>query len=329
MSLNVLFVGGTGQISLPVVREAVAAGHQVSVFNRGRTTAELPNGVTRIVGDMGEAASYGGLAKTRWDVVCQFMVFRPEQMERDIATFAGNAGQYIFISSASVYQKPARHYVITEKTPLTNPYWEYSRNKIACERLLREQTALPYTIVRPSHTTRTRLPTVLGEGDVVAHRMLRGRPIIVPGDGTSLWTLTRSADSAVPFVRLLGNGQALGEDFHITADRAHTWDQIYEGVAAILGARAEIVHVPSDTLIRYKPDWQGGLHGDRSWSALFDNSKIKGLVGPFTCAESLDAILAEPVAHCKERLRATGAETGELDPLMDRIVAEQSALGRG
>ena len=184
---------------------------------------------------------------------------RPSRWRGTSRRSPARTGQYIFISSASVYEKPARHYVITEKTPTVNPYWEYSQRKIACEALLKAQTALPWTIVRPSHTVRTGLPTMLNEGDIVGHRMLAGRPVIVTGDGTSPWTLTRSADFAVPFVGLFGKPGALGEDFHITSDRGYTWDAIYTAIARGLGVKAEIVHVPTDTLVRYHPAWEGPL----------------------------------------------------------------------
>jgi nucleoside-diphosphate-sugar epimerase len=328
MALKVLFIGGTGQISLTAVGEAVAAGHEVSIFNRGQTAEEVPKGVAVIHGDMADDAAYRRLADGKFDVICQFLVFTPAEMRRDITHFAGKTGQYIFISSASAYQKPVRHYLITEKTPLENPYWEYSRNKASCEKLLREQAGLPFTTVRPSHTVRTRLPTSIGGPEVVGSRMLRGLPVIVAGDGMALWTLTRARDFSVPFVRLFGKKAAIGDDFHITADRGHNWDAIYAAIAAGLGVKAEIVHVPSDTLIRYRPDWEGGLLGDKAWSVLFDNSKVKRVAGAFTCAEDLETILEEPIAHFKANVRAIGPQPQELDPLFDRIAAEQSALGR-
>ncbi len=326
MALSVLFIGGTGQISVPCVHQALAAGHKVTVLNRGRTGIALPAGVTSIVGDMDEEDPYARLGDGSFDVVCQFRAYTPDQVERDIATFAGRTGQYIFISSASAYQKPARHYIITERTPLENPYWEYSRNKIACETMLREQSALPWTIVRPSHTVRTRLPMAFGDGDAVARRLLRGQPVLIHGDGLTLWTLTRSADFAVPFVRLFGNDGALGQDFQITSDRGFTWDEITHAAAAGLEVEAHIVHVPTDTLVRYNPEWEGPLVGDKSWCALFDNSKVKRVAGSFRCSEDLDEILAEPIAAFKAR-NPTAGQTDALDPLMDRIAAEQSALG--
>ena len=237
MALDVLFIGGTGQISLPCVELAVKAGHKVSVFNRGIRDEKLPRKVKVIAGDMKDEKAYGRLGRTRWDVVCQFMVFSPEQMQLDIDTFTGSVGQYVFISSASVYEKPARHYVITEKTPAVNSDWPYSQDKIACEELLRKQKKLPWTIVRPSHTVRSGLPTMMNEGDMVARRMLAGKPVIICGDGTNPWTLTRSEDLAVPFTNLLGNSKALGEVFHITGDKGFTWNNIYHAIAKGLASR--------------------------------------------------------------------------------------------
>lgn len=323
---SVLFVGGTGQISLPCVEYAVAEGHKVAVFNRGQRDAALPAGVESIVGDMKDPASYAELGKRKFDVVAQFMVFTPEQMAQDIATFAGNAGQYIFISSASVYEKPARHYIITEKTPAVNPYWAYSQAKIACEEMLKA-SSLTWTNVRPSHTVRTGLPTMMGEGDIVIRRMQQGKPVIVAGDGTTPWTLTRSRDFAVPFVNLFGKQAALGEDFHITSDRAYSWDQIYAAIGRGVGLEPNIVHVPSDTLVRYNKAWEGPLIGDKSWSALFDNSKVKRVAGDFTCSEDLDEVLEDSIGFLKERLAANAPVNMELDPLFDRITSEQAGLG--
>ena len=323
---SVLFVGGTGQISLPCVEKAVAAGHDVSVFNRGQRDAALPAGVTSIVGDMKDPASYRQLRDKKFDVVAQFMVFTPEQMQQDIETFAGHAGQYVFISSASVYDK-SNHYVVKEGvTPVHNPYWAYSQAKIACEKLLEGSANLPWTIVRPSHTVRTGLPTLVGEGDVIPRRMLQGKPVFVAGDGTAPWTLTRSVDFATPFVGLFGKPKAIGEDFHITGDMAWTWTQIYKAIAKAIGAEANIVCVPSDTLVRYRPDWVGPLWGDKSLASLFDNSKVKAVAGDFTCSEDLDEVLAEPIQHLKERL-AQPEQPSELTPLLDRITADQLALG--
>ena len=175
---------------------------------------------------------------------------------------------------------------------------------------------------------RTGLPTMMNEGDLIGHRMLAGRPVLVAGDGTTPWTLTRSADFAIPFIGLFGKPDSLGETFHITSDRAYTWDSIYSTIAAGLGVEARIVHVPTDTLSRYHPAWEGPLMGDKTWAALFDNSKVKRVAGDFTCAEDLGEVLAESIAHFKARLGADGTPAeGDLDALMDRIAADQTALG--
>ncbi|ULR45492.1 SDR family oxidoreductase [Rhizobium sp. K102] len=326
MALKVLFIGGTGQISYPCVERALAAGHNVSVYNRGLRDAALPAGVTSIVGELGSSA-YADHARAGYDVVCQFIAFTPDQVARDIEVFSGNCDQYIFISSASVYEKPPRHYVITEETPAINPYWPYSQAKIACEELLKTSGNLAWTIVRPSHTVRTGLPIMMADSDIMARRMLDGEPIIVAGDGHTPWTLTRSVDFAVPFVGLFGKQAALNEIFHITSDRAHIWDDIQKTIARLLGVEAKIVHVPTDTLIRYNEEWVGPLLGDKAWTAIFDNAKVKRVAGDFTCAESLDEILADSIMHLKQRLAKNRPPKGELDALIDRICAEQGALG--
>ena len=326
MPLKVLFIGGTGNISLPCVEAAARAGHRATVFNRGASEAPPPPGVASVVGDMKNDAAYSRLGKAGFDVVCQFILFNPEQMARDIETFSG-VGQYIFISSASTYEKPPRHPVITEKTPTVNPYWTYSQNKIACEAMLKSAKGISWTIVRPSHTVRTILPTMFNEGDIVAHRMLEGRPVLVCGDGSTPWTLTRCEDFAPPFVGLFGKSAALGQDFHITSDYAYTWDDIYRTMAAGLGVEADIAHVPTDTLVRYHPEWEGPLRGDKTWAALFDNAKVKRVAGDFAAASKLGDVLANPVAHFKARRQVGNRKTGDLDDLIDRIAREQRSLG--
>lgn len=325
--MDILFIGGTGQISLPCVERALAAGHSVSVFNRGQRHEQLPEGVHSMVGDMKDPASYRQLGERKWDVVAQFMVFTPEQMQQDVELFTGKVGQYIFISSASVYQKNPYAYVTTEQTPAVNPYWPYSQAKIACEELMKG-SRLPWTNIRPSHTTRSGLPTMLNEGDAVGYRMLAHKPVLVAGDGTAIWTLTRSEDFAKPFVKLFGNPHALYEDFHITGDVGFTWDAIYRTIARGLGVEAKIAHVPTDTLIRYKPDWVGPLLGDKTWTTLFDNSKVKRIAGDFTCETDLEKILSEPVRYFRMRQAAKTPYSTADDALIDRIIAEQDALGR-
>lgn len=326
---RVLFIGGTGNISLSCVEQAVAAGHDVDVFNRGARSVALPPGVRVVAGDMRDRSGYRAVATEKFDVVCQFIAFTPAHMQADIDAFAGNTGQYIFISSASVYQKPPLSFVTTERTPAVNPFWDYSQDKIACEMLLRGARDLPWTIIRPSHTVRRGLPAVINEGDLVAWRMLEGKPVFVAGDGNTPWTLTRSQDFAVPFVRLFGLDAALGETFTITSDNAYSWDDIYRAIANGIGVETTLVHVPTDTLIRFAPEWEGPLVGDKSWTALFDNAKIKKIVGEFACEPDLGRVLAEPIAHFNTARaeREPPPDLAEYDRIVDRIVTAQSSLG--
>jgi len=254
------------------------------------------------------------------------MVFTPDQMQQDIATFAGKTGQYIFISSASVYHKEIGKFVITEETPAINPYWLYSQNKIACENLMKAAKNLPWTNIRPSHTVRSGLPTMLNDGDAVAYRMLAGKPVIVAGDGNAPWTLTRSEDFAKPFVNLFANPHALYEDFHITGDKGFTWDAIYTAIGRGLGVETKLAHVASDTLCQYKPEWKGPLLGDKSWTALFDNSKVKRIAGDFTCETDLDRILEQSIKYLKRRIADKVPYSTDNEALTDRIIKEQAAL---
>ena len=320
--MRVLYIGGTGEISFDCIHESVRLGHDVTVFNRGNNNAGLPPECRLITGDVEDDAAYQRLAELHFDVVCQFRLFTPSAMERDIAVFSGHCEQYLFISSASAYRKPVRGLPITESVPLENPYWEYSRAKAAMEAMIRAQAALRYTIVRPSHTYRTKMPTPLG-GEV--SRMLREKPVVLHGDGESLWTVTHARDFARPFARLLGEPRALGEAFHITNDRQWSWNEIFEAIAAAIGVREpRIVHVATDTLIRYRPEWEGPLLGDKSPSVIFDNSKIKRVVGDFECPidpwEGMRLVARDhpPRADVYDR---------QLDGLYDRIVAEQGRLG--
>ena len=326
--MDILFIGGTGQISEPCVVHAVSEGHKVFLLNRGTSNRPLPPGVEAIAGDMAADDPYANLGDRKFDVVCQFRAFTPDEVARDIATFSGRVGQYVFISSASVYEKPARHYVITEKTPVVNPFWAYSQQKIACEALIKQSKGLGWTIVRPSHTMRTGLPAQMSDGDGLGYRMLAGKPVLLSGDGTSLWTLTRPVDFAVPFVGLFGKDEALGEDVHISQHLfGYTWNQIYTALARGLGVEADIVHVPADTLVRYNTDWTGPLFGDKAWPALFDNEKVMSIAGAFTCETDLDAVVADSVASFKARATNGTPAPGLEDALIDRIVREQRTLG--
>lgn len=322
--MRVLYIGGTGEISFDCIHESVRLGHDVTVYNRGHNNLGLPDGCRFITGDVEEDAAYGRLAAMDFDAICQFRLFTPAALQRDLGFFTGHCGQYVFISSASAYRKPVRGLPITEATPLDNPYWPHSRAKAEMEALLRSQRRLPYTIVRPSHTYRTRMPTPM-PGNVEVSRLLRGKPVVLHGDGESLWTITHAEDFARPFARLLGEPRALGEAFHITGDRAWPWNEIFEAVAAALGVALKLVHVASDTLVRYHPEWAGPLLGDKSPSVTFDNRKVKAVAGDFDCP--IDPWRGMRMVAEKYPPRADEFDPA-LDALLDRIVTEQEALGR-
>jgi nucleoside-diphosphate-sugar epimerase len=284
--MKVLFIGGTGNISTAVSHRAVADGLDLFLLNRGQRQVEIP-GAHSIVADIHQPDQVEqALAGQTFDVVVNWIAFKTGDVERDLALFRGKTGQYIFISSASAYQKPPVHPVVTESTPLTNPHWQYSRDKIACEERLNRayrDEGFPITIVRPSHTYDTVFPIAIGGWDnwTLPDRLLTGQPIIVHGDGSSLWTVTHAEDFAKGMVGLLGHPQAIGHAFHITSDEVLTWDQIYQTIAGALGVEANIVHIPSDFIARINPDLGGGLLGDKTWSAIFDNTKIKTWVPGF------------------------------------------------
>jgi nucleoside-diphosphate-sugar epimerase len=251
-------------------------------------------------------------------------------VRRDVEVFGGKCGQYVFISTASAYEKLPSRLVITEDVPLRNPYWPYSQKKADMEAYLMAQHAdgrLPVTVVRPSHTHRTRFPGGIASGDDWAWRMLHGKPILVHGDGTALWTLTYSTDFAVPFAGLLGNGRALGEAFHITRHmESHAWNHIYGEVGRSLGVEARLVHVPTDTLVRYNPDWAGPLLGDKTPSVLFDNSKVMSVAGEFACQVSMEDGIRRAAEHVRARIDRYTPDPDK-HALLDRIAEEQEALG--
>jgi len=253
-------------------------------------------------------------------------------VQRDAEVFGGQCGQYIFISTASAYQKPPTRVVITEDVPLGNPFWPYSQKKADMEAWLMRQHAegrLPVTVVRPSHTHRTRFPGGMASGDDWAWRMLGGKPILVHGDGTALWTLTRSEDFAVPFVGLFGKPAALGEAFHITRHmESHPWNRIYAECGKALGVEPTLVHVPTDTLVRYNPNWAGPLLGDKTCSVIFDNSKVMRVAGEWTCQLSMEEGIRRAAVHVKQRLETYQPDAAR-HALLDRIAEEQSRLGVG
>jgi len=282
--VKVLFVGGTGIISRACAELALARGMDVTLLNRGGR--DLVAGARSIQGDIHDPAIAGLIGEQRWDAVVDFIVFKAGEVAQRQALFAGRTDQYLFISSASVYQKPTSHYLITESTPLVNPYWEYARDKISCEDALlhaHRESGFPITIVRPSYTYDcTLVPLAVnawGKTFTVVDRMRRGLPVIVPGDGLTLWTMTHSSDFARGLVGLIGHRAALGHAFHITSDEVLTWNQIYAAVADAAGVSApKLVHLATEFIATGVPDAAGSLLGDKANCAVFDNSKIKRFV---------------------------------------------------
>jgi nucleoside-diphosphate-sugar epimerase len=291
--MKVLFIGGTGLISSACAERALELNIEVTIFNRGVSKIiPVPEKVHLLLGDIhGDLGHIKDLLGSQhFDAVVDFVAFTRKDAERDIRLFHGKTGQFVFISSASAYQKPPRHFVITENTPLENPYWEYSRNKIACEDLLMQEyqnNGFPVTIVRPSLTYGpSHIPLCLESWNypyTLLDRMKKGKPVIIPGDGTSLWVITWNADFAKGFVGLLGNPKAIGEAFTITSDEVRTWNYFYEEVARALEVKLHPVYIASDLLAEYDPDLRGSLIGDKVNSVVFDNTKIKSLVPEFNC----------------------------------------------
>jgi len=329
--LKVLFIGGTGFISTSVSRLALAKGLDLYLLNRGLQKPDL-SGARSLTADIHQPEQVrAALRDLKFDVVVDWIAYTPEDIERDLAIFRGRTRQFIFISSASAYQKPPGHHVIRESTPLHNPYWEYSRNKIACEtRLTRagREEGFPVTIVRPSLTYGdANFPIALGGWGcyTLADRLKKGRPIIVHGDGSSLWVVTHAEDFARGFLGLVGNTQAMGEAFHITSDEVLTWNQIYETIADALGVKANIVHLASDFIARISPPLTGPLLGDKTWSAVFDNSKIKAYVPGFQAVipfrEGIRRTLAWFDAD-KNRQRVDEVVNAELDRILAAYAAK-------
>ncbi len=287
--MKILFIGGTGNISGACTRLALEKGIEIFHLNRGTRKRDVPDGVQTIVADIHDVTAVKKAIQDHYfDVVVNFIAFVPQDIQNDYELFKNKTDQYIFISSTSAYQKPISHPVITESTPLKNPYWQYSRDKIACEELLNalyRDHDFPMTIVRPSLTYETVIPVAIGSWDdfTIIDRIRKGKKIIVHGDGTSLWTITHAIDFAKGLVGLFGHQQAVGHAFHITSDEILTWNQIYEAVAMAAGVKANIVHIPSDFIASIDDFHTGNLLGDKANSVIFDNSKIKAFVPGF-CA---------------------------------------------
>jgi len=321
--MQVLFIGGTGTISSACVQLAVERGIELTLLNRGQSDRAVPEGVRVLQGDVRDRDSVEqALGDRTFDAVVDWVAFAPDHIESDLALFRNRTQQYVFISSASAYHKPVLSLPITESTLLYNPYWAYSQAKIACEERLNlayRQEGFPVTIVRPSHTyDRRSLPFHCRY--TVVDRMRKGKKIVVHGDGTSLWVLTHHRDFAKAFVGLLGNNHALGEVFHITSDEVLTWDQIANLVARAAGAEAQIVHVPSEFINAFDPDWGASLLGDKTHSVIFDNTKIKRVVPDYVAAIPF-ARGAEEIMAWYDADPARQVVDEEVDRLIDRIIA--------
>lgn len=333
--MKALFIGGTGTISTDVVALARQRGWEITLLNRG--SKKLPEGIRGIIADIqDEEAVAKAMEHENYDVVAQFIGYTAKDAERDIRLFRNKTKQYIFISSASAYQKPLADYRITESTPLANPYWEYSRHKIAAEEVLMaayRATGFPVTIVRPSHTYNGTKPPVCVHGAKgnwqILQRILDGKPVIIPGDGSSLWTLTHSKDFAKGYVGLMANPHAVGHAFHITTDESMTWNQIYETIADALGKPLNALHVASDFLARHGEnyDFRGELLGDKSATVVFDNSKIKRFVPDFVCTISMAEGLRQSVRYMLSHPE-TQTPDPEFDKWCDRIADAMRAADK-
>ncbi len=322
--MKVLFIGGTGKISSACTALAVERGYDLYLLNRGQTDRPIPEGTTILNGDIYDPESArAAIGDHTFDVVVNFIAFTAEHIEFDLALFRDRTAQYIFISSASAYQSPPVNLPVTESTPLDNPYWKYSQDKIACEERLMQayrEEKFPMTIVRPSHTyDKTMLP--FQGGWTVIDRLRKGKKVIVHGDGSSIWVLTHHADFAKGFVGLIGNNRAIGEAFHITSNELLTWNQIHEIAARAAGApKPQIVHVPSDLINVFDPNWGVGLLGDKAVSMIFDNTKIKRISPDFTGTISYERG-AQEVINWFDEDPARQIVDEEFDQLTDRIIA--------
>ncbi len=321
--MKVLFIGGTGIISSASSRLALARGIELTLMCRGKSVREVPEGAQVLTCDIhDEAAAAAALKGKHFDAVVDWIAFTPAHVERDIRLFTGKTDQYFFISSASAYQTPPLRLPIVESTLLANPVWEYSRNKIACEELLvrsfRER-GFPFTIIRPSHTyDKTLLPCHGGWS--VIERMRQGKPVVVHGDGTSLWVLTHHADFAKGLVPLLGNVTAVGEAFHITSDELLTWDRIMHLLARAAGAEAKLVHVPLDVIVCHDKEWGDSLLGDKTHSVIFDNSKLRRFVPDYQATIPFALGAQEIVAWYDADPRRKTLDPA-FDALQDKLIA--------
>lgn len=332
--MKALFIGGTGTISTAVSKLAVEKGWELYLLNRGSKSGRVPEGARVLTADINDEPSVIELIKEiKFDVVVDFIAFTTSEIERDIRLFTKKTKQFIFISSASVYQKPLSHYKITESTPLANPYWQYSRDKIACEERLIEEyrkNNFPITIIRPSHTYgESNLPlAICGKNGVwqVIDRIMKGKPVIIHGDGSSLWTITHNSDFAKAFVGIMGNHAAIGEGIHITSDEAITWNKIYDCIGEALNVEVKKVHVSTDFLVECQADFEGGLIGDKAHTVVFDNSKIKRLVPDYVATVRFDQGVRMSIEYMLAHAELQIPDE-EFDLFCDKIIkAQQEAV---
>jgi nucleoside-diphosphate-sugar epimerase len=324
--MKILFLGGTGVISTACTTLAAGRGMDVTLLTRGQHASQLPAGVRTLIADANDPSLIEKLDGESFDAVVDWIAFTPADIERDLKLFRGRTRQFVFISSASAYQKPQTHYLISESTPLANPYWDYSRNKIACEERLmaayRDQ-GFPVTIVRPSLTYgESLIPLVLNSWErsyTAVDRMIRGQKLIVPGDGTSLWVITHNSDFAKGLVGLLGHQQAIGHTFHITSDEVLTWDQMFRTVGDAVGVEPQLVHISSDFIAACLPEKKGTLIGDKSVSVVFDNSKVKRFVPEYRATTSF----AEGIRRSLAWFNADAARKqidSQVNAAMDKLI---------
>ena len=322
--MKVLFIGGTGVISSACSKLAIEKGFDLYLLTRGESKREVPKSAHVLRGDIRDKNSVEKeIGKQNFDVVVDWIAFSPKHIETDIELFKNRTNQYIFISSASAYQTPPTNLPVTESTPLDNPFWQYSRDKIACEeRLIKSyrEEKFPVTIVRPSHTYDETMLPLKGRFTAI-DRMRKGKKMIVHGDGTSLWTLTHTEDFAKGFVGILGNSRAVGETFHITSDEFLTWNQIYELAAQAAGTTAKIIHIPSEIIAKYDEEWGAELFGDKSHSMIFDNTKIKKLVPDFAATIPFSRGIKE-IVNWFNTDSSRQIVDEKLDQLMDKIIAD-------
>ncbi|MFC4321759.1 SDR family oxidoreductase [Litchfieldia salsa] len=326
--MKVLFIGGTGLISSAASKLAVQRGVELYLLNRGNRNAFVPEGAKVIRGDINNRSEMEALLKDRFfDVVVNWIIFSPEEVERDIQYFTGKTNQYIFISTVATYQRPPSYYIVDESTPQHNPIWDYATNKIACEeRLIKEykDNHFPMTIVRPSHTYgETSIPFAVTSGAhpwTLIDRIKKGKKVIVPGDGTSLWTITHNTDFAKGLVGLLGNPEAIGEAFHITSDEVKTWNQYLHIIGQVLGVEPKVVHMTSECISLFLPEMKAPLFGDASNSYIVDNTKIKRFVPDYKVTKTFESGIKQSIAYFENNHEKQTIDE-DLNARMDQSIA--------